>query len=202
MIERRIRFRIARNLGYGAVAAGLVFLACERRVPQSPAEGAEAAATDSPPVIVRGEGSAPGPLYVVDGVIVDDLSIVDIQALEIERMDVLKGPVAEAQYGERGKNGVVAITTTGYAATTGTMRGTVLDPTGKPVANARVVIVGTSTVTLTGADGAYALAVPAGTYSVRAEFGNYQPTQMAGVRILAGETLTADFRLAEAPARQ
>jgi len=32
---------------------------------------------------------------------------------------------------------------------------------------------------------------------VQAEFGDYQPARMDGVRILAGEILTADFRLAE-----
>lgn len=79
------------------------------------------------------------------------------------------------------------------------MRGTVYDPTGKPVAGARVLIVGTSSSAVTDAQGAYSLAVPMGTYSVRAEFDGFQPTEMAGVKIRAGETLTADFMLAERP---
>jgi TonB family protein len=333
MIERHIRFRFARSIGYGAVAAGLVFLACETEAPQALTESAgagqssvtsaqgaqiydesvldqaperlscpvpeypalmreariegqvllhfvvetdgavdastvevldashrafEAPATnmiaqcrfrpgrvDGNPVralvqmpmifhlagnapssgpaageqapirimtngstgdtvsllIRRGDEPASPPLYVVDGVIVADRSALDLDALDIESIEVIKGSAAAARYGERGKNGVVLITTMRQAATSGTMRGTVFDPAGKPLANARLVIVGASSTTLTDSKGSYSLAVPAGTYTVRAEFGSFRPTEMAGVRILAGETLTADFRLAEGPAR-
>ncbi|GAF02783.1 SusC/RagA family TonB-linked outer membrane protein [Saccharicrinis fermentans] len=49
------------------------------------------------------------PLYVVDGVFMDDLSI--LNPSDIEKMDVLKDASATAIYGSRGANGVVIITT-------------------------------------------------------------------------------------------
>lgn len=201
MIERRLRITIVRSLGYGAVAAGLVLLGCERQTPPSSAATAEDADPAPPTALVRDQGSAAGQLYVIDGAVVETPSLGDIQNLEIETMEVVAGTAAEARYGERAKNGAVVITTKAYAATLGTLRGTVLGPNGTPVASARVVIVGVSLVAVTDAQGAYALAVPAGTYAVRAEFGGFKPTEMSGVQILAGETLTADFKLSEGPAR-
>jgi len=201
MKQVRVRVKIARGLGCGAVAASLAFLACKREAPRPPA-AAEEAAPVPPPPLVPGRQAAAGPLYVIDGVVADNISLADIQALDIESMQVLDSAAASARYGDRGKKGVALITTKQYAATLGTMRGTVLDPAGSPLADARVVIVGTSSSAVTDANGLYSLAVPAGTYSVRAEFEGFQPTEMAGVKILAGETLTADFRLADGPARQ
>lgn len=49
------------------------------------------------------------PLYVVDGVFMDDISI--INPSDIEQLDVLKDASATAIYGSRGANGVVIITT-------------------------------------------------------------------------------------------
>jgi TonB-linked SusC/RagA family outer membrane protein len=49
------------------------------------------------------------PLYVVDGVFIDDISI--INPSDIEQLDVLKDASATAIYGSRGANGVVIITT-------------------------------------------------------------------------------------------
>ena len=198
MKQVRVSARIARGLGYGAVAVSLTFLACKREAPRPPAV-AEDAAPVPPPPLVPGQRSDSRPLYILDGVMADNLSLGDIQALEFESMQVLNGAAAEAGYGDRGKNGVVLLTTKRYAATLGTMRGTVLDPSGKPAAMARVVIVGTTPVAVTDSTGSYSIAVPAGTYTVRAELGGFKPTEMAGVKILAGETLTADFRLAERP---
>ncbi|MGD2135093.1 MAG: carboxypeptidase regulatory-like domain-containing protein [Gemmatimonadales bacterium] len=83
--------------------------------------------------------------------------------------------------------------------TTGKVQGTVLDPTGQPVANAQVFIEGTSFAALTNEDGFYFFNnVPAGTYSMRAQFIGYQPAQVTDVRVLAGQTLTVDFGLAGA----
>lgn len=201
MLEERMRFGIVRSLGYGAVAVGLVLSACKRQTPPPPPAAAAETAPAAPPLFAQGQGSGSGPLYVVDGVIVENPSLGDIEALEIETMEVVTGTAAVARYGERGKNGAMVITTKPYAATLGTMRGTVLEPDGKPAANARVVIAGANAVAVTDATGAYALAVPAGTYAVRAELGGFVPTEMSGVRILAGVTLTADFRLSEVPDR-
>lgn len=61
---------------------------------------------------VRGAASISGvsdPIYVVDGVIVDDLNNIDPNT--IQSLDVLKDASSTAIYGARGSNGVVLITT-------------------------------------------------------------------------------------------
>jgi TonB-linked SusC/RagA family outer membrane protein len=55
-----------------------------------------------------------GPLYVVDGVILStafDRTTVDIESLDIESIEVIKGAAATSLYGSRAANGVIAITT-------------------------------------------------------------------------------------------
>lgn len=49
------------------------------------------------------------PLYVVDGVFFDDITV--LNPADIEQMDILKDASATAIYGSRGANGVVIITT-------------------------------------------------------------------------------------------
>ncbi len=67
-------------------------------------------------VVLRGQtsistsGRSNEPLYVVDGVILG-ASMVDIDALEIESIEVVKGAAAAALYGARAANGVVSVTT-------------------------------------------------------------------------------------------
>ncbi len=60
---------------------------------------------------VRGNGSINdnSPLYVVDGLIVDDIST--LNTADIDQMSVLKDAASAAIYGARGANGVVVITT-------------------------------------------------------------------------------------------
>ncbi len=85
--------------------------------------------------------------------------------------------------------------------TTGKIQGTVLDPTGQPIANSQVFVLGTSFAALTNEDGFYFINnVPAGSYSMRAQFIGYQAAQIDGVRVLADQTLTVDFRLSGAVA--
>jgi hypothetical protein len=85
--------------------------------------------------------------------------------------------------------------------TAGKVQGTVMDPTGQPIANAQVFIVGTAFAALTNEQGFYFINnVPAGTYTIQAQFIGYQAAHMRDVRILADQTLTADFRLAGAVA--
>lgn len=62
-------------------------------------------------VLIRGVGTFgnANPLYLVDGVPVDDMS--NIPAGEIESMNILKDASAAAIYGSRAANGVVLITT-------------------------------------------------------------------------------------------
>lgn len=84
---------------------------------------------NSTQVIIRGNSSLTGnnqPLYVVDGVVIDNSvlgsagawggrdfgdGIANINPDDIESISVLKGPNAAALYGQRGANGVILINT-------------------------------------------------------------------------------------------
>lgn len=66
----------------------------------------------SPQVRIRGTGSAFGgvePLYVVDGIFVNDLSFLNPN--DIESIDILKDASSASIYGIRAANGVVLVTT-------------------------------------------------------------------------------------------
>jgi outer membrane receptor for ferrienterochelin and colicin len=79
---------------------------------------------------------------------------------------------------------------------TGKIEGRVRDQAGAPIANAQVFIVGTAFNALTNPQGYYFINnVPAGTYNVRAAFIGYKSTQVDGVRVLAGQTITVDIQL-------
>jgi bla regulator protein blaR1 len=56
------------------------------------------------------KGSRLNPLYILNGVELESLDLT-IQPEDIDRIDVLKGQSAIDKYGEKGKNGVVSITT-------------------------------------------------------------------------------------------
>jgi TonB-linked SusC/RagA family outer membrane protein len=62
-------------------------------------------------VRVRGTGTFnnSSPIYVVDGVILDDISF--LNSADIQSMEVLKDASATAIYGSRGANGVILVTT-------------------------------------------------------------------------------------------
>lgn len=63
-------------------------------------------------VVIRGLAtinSSSNPLYVVDGVVMEDFSLVNPN--DIESMEVLKDASATAIYGARGANGVIMVTT-------------------------------------------------------------------------------------------
>jgi TonB-dependent SusC/RagA subfamily outer membrane receptor len=64
-----------------------------------------------PVVRIRGVGTMnnAAPIYVVDGVILDDISF--LSSSDIESMEVLKDASATAIYGSRGANGVVMVST-------------------------------------------------------------------------------------------
>ncbi|MGJ8743616.1 SusC/RagA family TonB-linked outer membrane protein [Polaribacter sp.] len=65
-------------------------------------------------VRIRGIGSINAgsePLYLLDGIQVDEDQIIGINPSDIARMDVLKDAASTAIYGARGANGVVVITT-------------------------------------------------------------------------------------------
>ncbi|MEE8193470.1 MAG: carboxypeptidase regulatory-like domain-containing protein, partial [Gemmatimonadales bacterium] len=89
----------------------------------------------------------------------------------------------------------------GAQGTTGKIQGTVIDPTGQPVANAQVFILGTAFAALTNDEGYYFFNnVPAGTYDLRAQFIGYQPAEVRGIRVLTEQTLTVNFGLSGAVA--
>ncbi|HPT71857.1 MAG TPA: TonB-dependent receptor [Candidatus Cloacimonadota bacterium] len=68
---------------------------------------------ENPMVRIRGTGTIWGasPIYVVDGVILDDISF--INSKDIQSMEILKDASATAMYGSRGANGVILVTTKG-----------------------------------------------------------------------------------------
>ncbi len=65
----------------------------------------------SPTVRIRGVGTFgnPDPIFVVDGVILDDITF--LSSADIESIEVLKDASSTAMYGSRGANGVIIITT-------------------------------------------------------------------------------------------
>ena len=70
----------------------------------------------APSILLRGPksinaaGRSQEPLYIVDGVILG-ASVADIDALDVEKIEVLKGAAAASLYGSRAANGVINITT-------------------------------------------------------------------------------------------
>src|SRR2546426_1744024 len=85
------------------------------------------------------------------------------------------------------------------AQQTGTVSGTVRAARdGASLAGASVVIVGTARSVYTNALGQYHLSVPAGAGTIRARLIGYESAEQR-VMVKAGETATADFRLAATP---
>ncbi len=60
---------------------------------------------------VRSLNADQGPLYVVDGIVIQNGGIENINPQDIESIDVLKDAASTAIYGSRGANGVVIVTT-------------------------------------------------------------------------------------------
>ena len=92
----------------------------------------------------------------------------------------------------------IGIATSPLAAqeVTGKVEGTVTDQAGAPVANAQVFVVGTSFGAVTNDKGYYFINnVPVGTYSLRAQFIGYAPSEVRAVRVLGGQTLTVPIKM-------
>ncbi len=80
--------------------------------------------------------------------------------------------------------------------TTGKIEGTVTDQAGAPVANAQVFVVGTSFGAVTSDKGYYFINnVPVGTYTLRAQFIGFAPSEVRNARVLGGQTLTTDIKM-------
>lgn len=65
-------------------------------------------------VTIRGKGSVLGstqPLYIVDGIQISAQDFQSINPSDFETFNILKDAVATAQYGSRGANGVIVVTT-------------------------------------------------------------------------------------------
>jgi TonB-linked SusC/RagA family outer membrane protein len=62
------------------------------------------------PTSINASGRSQDPLYVVDGVILGS-SIIDLDALDIETIEVIKGAAAASLYGSRAASGVIQIST-------------------------------------------------------------------------------------------
>jgi len=83
--------------------------------------------------------------------------------------------------------------------TTGKIEGSVNDPSGQSVAGAQVLILGTSLGATTNAAGYYFINnVPAGVYSLRAQFIGFSPNEVRNVRVPAEQTVTVNFDLQRA----
>ena len=67
--------------------------------------------TDSPLKFSSTDGTGNQPLIVIDGVVDKNQNVNNISPETIESIDVFKGETAKATYGEKGKNGVILITT-------------------------------------------------------------------------------------------
>jgi Ca-activated chloride channel homolog len=80
---------------------------------------------------------------------------------------------------------------------TGRISGHVLDAaSGSPIANAAIVVVGTSLGATTNGSGYFVIRkVPVGTYQVTARFIGYAPVTIPGVRVTANAVVTQDFKL-------
>ena len=82
------------------------------------------------------------------------------------------------------------------AAQTGKLQGYVRDQAGAPIQSAQVVVVGTAFSALTNPQGYYFINnIPAGSVALRASFIGYKRIEVAGVRILAGQTASQDIQL-------
>src|SRR6266513_1314748 len=89
-----------------------------------------------------------------------------------------------------------ATATAAAQQTTGKIEGTVTDQQGAPVANAQVFIVGTSFGAVADAKGYYFMNnVPVGTYTIRAQFIGFAPTEVREFRVLGGQTMTNNIKM-------
>ncbi len=115
------RRRVSRVAGALAIAAASGFLACEAPTPPTTSDVAELNARlvqdtalvyfQPTTIVLRNDRTGrKQPLYVVDGVIVS-AGTIDIDALDIDHIEVIKGEAARKLYGERAADGVVSITT-------------------------------------------------------------------------------------------
>jgi carboxypeptidase family protein/TonB-dependent receptor-like protein len=89
-----------------------------------------------------------------------------------------------------------AVTALAAQEATGKIEGSVTDLSGAPIASAQVTLVGTAFNALTSERGYYFMNnVPAGAYTVRVKFIGYTASEVTGVRVLGGQTITTNIKL-------
>jgi TonB-dependent SusC/RagA subfamily outer membrane receptor len=103
--------------------------------------------------IKSGGDPAKQPLFIVDGTEVK--SIEHLNPDEIEKIDVLKDKSATAVYGDKGKNGVILITTKTNYLQKEAIKGEVTDEKGEPLVGVSVVDKSKMTGTITDTKGNY-----------------------------------------------
>ena len=90
----------------------------------------------------------------------------------------------------------VAVAPAAAQQTTGKIEGTVTDQAGVPLANAQVFVVGTSFGAVTNDKGYYFINnVPVGSYTIRAQFIGYAPSEQRETRVFGGQTITVSVKL-------
>ncbi|HJU88001.1 MAG TPA: SusC/RagA family TonB-linked outer membrane protein [Gemmatimonadaceae bacterium] len=87
-------------------------------------------------------------------------------------------------------------------AQTGSITGTVTSiEGGVPIPGAQVRVLGTRFGDITGDDGRFAIALEAGTYTVRVSRIGFAPDSLAGLAVSSGAVTTANFQLRSTPAQ-
>ena len=114
LLEKRIQMitrsetqgRVRKTIAALASAALVIVMACETPAPTQLVDDPQANQLEAPAEITPENP----PLIVVDGVITA-WRIADLEALDISRIEVVKGGAALESYGDRGTNGVIIVTT-------------------------------------------------------------------------------------------
>lgn len=126
-------------------------------------------AGDKVKVTPMSAGSDGKPLIVVNGKEVTNEVLQALDPNKIELVRVLKGEEAVGAYGEKGKNGVIRVTLKPTNEPLSVevpnaieVRGMVKDEYGKPVIGANVLLEGTSSGTISDADGNFIIKAPEG----------------------------------------
>jgi len=90
----------------------------------------------------------------------------------------------------------VAVAPAAAQQTTGKLEGTVTDQAGVPLGNAQVLVVGTSFGAITNDKGYFFINnVPVGSYTIRAQFIGYAPSEQRDTRVFGGQTITVNVKL-------
>jgi bla regulator protein blaR1 len=125
LLERRLRHMRRSNIRHpilglalaGAAALLLTVVACETEAPTTSVQEIPvevSAETTTPGTVIGHDRSeeVPAPLVIVDGVILSGTLVeFELDPQMVSSIEVVKGEAARERYGERGRNGVIFITT-------------------------------------------------------------------------------------------